>query len=61
MILAFVSIGKKAAELYTEMRYIKSFSSEDLFEKIGEGQSLAQIETAMEKIMGGVQHLLGDA
>jgi hypothetical protein len=61
MIMAFVSIGKKSAELYNEMRYIKAFSSEDLFEKIGEGQSLAQIETAMEKIMSGLESHLGDA
>lgn len=55
MILAFISIGKKSAELFTEMRYIKSFSQEDLFDKIGEGQSLAQIETAMEKLMIGLE------
>jgi len=60
MILAFVCMGRKSADLYLEIKYIKAFSQEDLYEKHDSCQCLAHIETAMEKIMSGIESHIGD-
>lgn len=36
-----------------ELKYIKAFTQEDLYEKVDECQCLAQIETAIDKIQSG--------
>jgi hypothetical protein len=40
-------------DLFVELRYIKAFSNDDLYDKIDECQCLAHIETAIEKMMSG--------
>lgn len=55
MILAFVCMGKRSAQMYLEIKYIKEFSQEDLYEKHDACQCLAQIESAIEKLISGVE------
>ncbi len=60
MILGFICVGKRSAELFIEMKYIKSFSQDDLYEKIDMCQILAQIETGLERIMTGLENHIGE-
>jgi hypothetical protein len=60
MILAFAYLGKKSADMYLEIKYIKAFSLEDLYDKVDSCQCLAYIETALEKVMTGIDHHLSD-
>jgi hypothetical protein len=53
MIIALVVIGYDSVDLFVELRYIKAFSNDELYEKIDECQCLAHIETAIEKLMSG--------
>jgi hypothetical protein len=53
MILAFMSLGKRSGDLLIEVKYIQAFSSDDLYDIVQSGQSLAHIETAIEKVISG--------
>ena len=60
MIMAFICMGRKCTDLFIELKYIKSFSQEDLYEKHDSCQCLAHIETAIEKIISGVENHLNE-
>jgi hypothetical protein len=48
MIVALIVLGKEsAADILVELKYIKAFTQDDLYEKVDECQCLAQIETAI--------------
>ncbi len=53
MIIALIVIGDDSKDLLVELKYIKAFSDDELYEKIDECQCLAHIETAIEKLLSG--------